>query len=811
MKNLQAFIIGLFTILLFGATTANAATWTVTKAANGNDNVCDADCSLREAVFNADSGDTVNFNPNLVGQTFTLGGSEIVITKRIIIDGYINDPNVAFISGENTSRIFLIEAGAGLELKNAILVQGNPATSTFDAGRGSAISAKQSSSLSLDRVAIRGNTANVAAVIVRTGTHHIINSSFSGNSGNTCAAIYNQDSDANLYVANVTFTGNFDPVQDQFGAGAICNSGNLQLRQTTIANNTAEVSGGGIFSTGGSINLGNTIVAKNMADSAPDIQVFNTTITSVGGNLIGNTDNLPANTFNQPNDITGVNPLLAPTNANQSGHPVVTHPLQAGSPARNGGLNQNAVDPLTSQPLTTDARGAGFPRIAAATVDIGAFEDQSGNTSLIVTKLSNSNDLVCDTDCSLREAVHTAGLNFGTDTITFAANVFGTLSTGGTEILIQNQNVNIVGFTNLTAETLIVSGGDANRIFHLNNATANITGMTMANGDAGAGFGGAILSENNSNLTLNKTIVRNNTAAAYGAIFLSGGTGHITNTTINTNSANTGLAIGNSGVLNMANTTVSSNLDADGGTGIGAIYNTGTLNIRNSTIAFNRTSGGTGGGIFNGGTLNIGNSIVSNNIALVSPDIEQSSGTITSIGGNLVQNTSGFPIGTFSQTNDQTGVDPLLAALTNNGGSVTTHLLMPNSPALDFAINANAVDPFNNSILTTDARGGGYDRIVNGMVDKGAFESLIPSAATVNVGGRVSVGKSGLRNATVILTDTQGISRTAKTGSFGYYQFEEVEVGETYTIQVISKRFQFASQVVFIADEISELNFIADE
>ena len=85
MKNIQAFIIGLLTILIISAT-ANAATWTVTKFTNSNDNICDADCSLREAVFNAQSGDTVVFDANLFGQQFTLGGSEIVITRRITID-----------------------------------------------------------------------------------------------------------------------------------------------------------------------------------------------------------------------------------------------------------------------------------------------------------------------------------------------------------------------------------------------------------------------------------------------------------------------------------------------------------------------------------------------------------------------------------------------------------------------------------------------------------------------------------------------------------------------------------------------------
>ena len=816
MKNIQLFITGIFTILLF-VLSANAATWTVTKAANGNDNVCDADCSLREAVFNADSGDTIVFNPNLVGQTFTVGGSEIVITKRITIDGNLDGVNVAFISGSNTSRIFYLQAGASLNLKNAILTQGNgkPDANFPGNGEGGAIYA-DNSSLSLERVAFRSNTAKFsgAVLLLGSGTHHFVNSSFTGNRAETNTALGIRFG-ATLYMSNTTLSNNqyFIGTGDTYGAGAILlQTSSLIVRNSTITNNSGRVGGGIAFvQDSNSLDIGNTIIAENTAaENGQDIySVPGSTITSRGGNLIGDLDTVPANTFNQPNDIFGVNPLLGPTNGNQGGHPIITHSLQAGSPARNGGLNQNAVDPLTNQPLTTDARGAGFPRIADTIVDKGAFEDQTGNTSLIVTKNADTNDLVCDTDCSLREAVHQAGLNFGTDTITFAANVFGTILLGGSEITIQNQNVNIIGYPNLNAETLIVSGHNTNRVLRLNNATVNISGMALINGNAGAGFGGAILAENSSNLMLDKMIIRNNFATAYGAIYLSGGTGRVINSTINNNSANTGLAIGVSGTLNMANTTVSANFDADGGTGFGAIYVTGTLNVRNSTIAFNRTSGGTGGGIFNSGTLNIGNTIVSNNIALISPDIHQSGGTITSVGGNLVQNTSGFPIGTFSQTNDVVNVDPLLETLADNNGAVTTHALMPNSPALDSGINSVALDPFDNSILTTDARGGGYARIVSTTVDKGAFESLIPTAATVSIGGIVIVGKQGLTNAHIYLTDQQGNTRMTKTSSFGYYRFDDVEVGQTYVLTVVSKRYSFDSQVVSVTEETYNLNFIS--
>jgi hypothetical protein len=49
-----------------------------------------------------------------------------------------------------------------------------------------------------------------------------------------------------------------------------------------------------------------------------------------------------------------------------------------------------------------------------------------------------------------------------------------------------------------------------------------------------------------------------------------------------------------------------------------------------------------------------------------------------------------------------------------------------------------------------------------------------------------------LRNAIVLLTDSQGVTRKVVTGSFGYYSFDKVTVGETYVIQVTSKRYVFA-------------------
>lgn len=92
-------------------------------------------------------------------------------------------------------------------------------------------------------------------------------------------------------------------------------------------------------------------------------------------------------------------------------------------------------------------------------------------------------------------------------------------------------------------------------------------------------------------------------------------------------------------------------------------------------------------------------------------------------------------------------------------------------------------------------------------------DGLAPTAAFVSVGGRVTNAfGSGLRGVYVSLTNTQGETRNVMTNDFGYFAFNEVAVGEIYTISVASKRYSFAvsSQAVNVQDSISDLNFVAN-
>ena len=89
----------------------------------------------------------------------------------------------------------------------------------------------------------------------------------------------------------------------------------------------------------------------------------------------------------------------------------------------------------------------------------------------------------------------------------------------------------------------------------------------------------------------------------------------------------------------------------------------------------------------------------------------------------------------------------------------------------------------------------------------------VPTAANVSVGGRiVSANGYGIRNVIVSLTDADGTTRTARTSTFGYYNFDEVPLG-TIIVSVASKRFTFANptQVISVSDNVSDVDFTAIE
>ncbi len=92
------------------------------------------------------------------------------------------------------------------------------------------------------------------------------------------------------------------------------------------------------------------------------------------------------------------------------------------------------------------------------------------------------------------------------------------------------------------------------------------------------------------------------------------------------------------------------------------------------------------------------------------------------------------------------------------------------------------------------------------------FTPGVVTAANVSVSGRVLTPDGrGLRNAMLLMIDSNGTTRSSRTTTFGYFRFNDVEVGETYIFQVQSKQFSFAPQVISINEDLTELNFTAQK
>ncbi len=86
------------------------------------------------------------------------------------------------------------------------------------------------------------------------------------------------------------------------------------------------------------------------------------------------------------------------------------------------------------------------------------------------------------------------------------------------------------------------------------------------------------------------------------------------------------------------------------------------------------------------------------------------------------------------------------------------------------------------------------------------------TAAGVSVSGRVTnVEGRGVRNANVVITDSQGVSRRVTTGPNGNYNFDDVEVGQNYIISVVSRRYQFTPRVVNVMDQLTNVDFVAGQ
>jgi hypothetical protein len=101
------------------------------------------------------------------------------------------------------------------------------------------------------------------------------------------------------------------------------------------------------------------------------------------------------------------------------------------------------------------------------------------------------------------------------------------------------------------------------------------------------------------------------------------------------------------------------------------------------------------------------------------------------------------------------------------------------------------------------------DRIVGGRVDIGAYEASY-SSSPITVSGRIaSYSGRGIERTRIKIDDGRGNVLYAQTNPFGYYRFNYLTPGTTYSITITHKLYLFSSPQFFTADQNrDDLNFI---
>uniref|UniRef100_UPI0016451BA7 right-handed parallel beta-helix repeat-containing protein n=1 Tax=Falsiphaeobacter marinintestinus TaxID=1492905 RepID=UPI0016451BA7 len=318
----------------------------------------DYQTSLREALAFANSNadaSTITFDAALSGQTITLGGTELVLSTDVTIDGDIDDDDIAdiTISGNDASRVF--NATSGSSTLHALTITDG------SAGSGGGIYIDTGATVALTNSTIRDSSAELGGGLWNRGAVTLTSSTISGNTATyQGGGIYNR-SGGTATLTNSTLSGN---EATNYGGGGMINRGTATLTNSTISGNSASgpYGYGGGLQNSGTATLTNSIVLGNSATTNADVGGTVTSTTSL-------TSGTAADVFAALDGNGGG--LLA-----DNGGPVQTIAL-------NGDVTNPALDAGDdSAAPATDARGAGRaddPGAAnngANTSDLGAFELQ---------------------------------------------------------------------------------------------------------------------------------------------------------------------------------------------------------------------------------------------------------------------------------------------------------------------------------------------------------------------------------------------------------------------------------------------------
>ncbi|HVS40368.1 MAG TPA: choice-of-anchor Q domain-containing protein, partial [Gemmataceae bacterium] len=638
--------------------------------------------SLRDAIASADAApgtSVITFDPGLSGRTITLYGTELPqITADVEIDGL--GASQLTVSGNSQSRVFDVASGVIVVLSDLTIEDGQaPGSGNLVGLSGGGVD--NEGTLTLVDSTVTGSRASFGAGVGNFGTLYLLDSTLTGNT-----AVY-------------------------FGAGLL-NYGTAAVLDSTITANSAtpggaaSAKGGGVFNSvffNKQLTLQNSIVSGNTAEDSATNDIYGSITADDGYNLLGTA--LRGSTSGT-GDVFSDSPGLGSLGDN--GGPTPTMAPLPGSPAFGAG------DP--GQAGTTAQNDV--VRITGA-VDIGAAEDPR----FIVNTTADSDDgSASGATVSLRDAIeYGADASQGVSFIAFDPTVFNpgngpyTITLSGSELPQITGEVQIDG---IGASNLAVSGNSASRIFDVGvGTTVAISGLTIEDGYAGAGNGGAVT--NAGTLTLADSTVTGSTANSGGGIY-------------------------NTGTLRLYSGIVSDNTTSGSG---GGIYNTGSLYVLNQSVITGNTSSGSGGGIANSAALKITDSTVSYN-------------TAANAGGGIYNTSALYLYGSTVSHNSAAnggGIDNLGATHVLDHSVITGNTTTGSGGGIYNTRNNLYVVNSTISDNTADVNGGG--------VSNARFGTVVLTDSTVS--GNQAPSGGGLYNAIYGTTSLYGSTVSSNTAMNG--------------------------------------------
>lgn len=413
-------------LLLIATRTAGAATLVVTNTLD------DGGGSLRDAIAQAASGDTITFaipasDPGCTAGACTITlASELTIDKSLAIQG--PGASALTLSGNDSVRVFMVRSLEAISVTIARLTIAHGRAFTLDSslyGSGGGIHHETTGVLTVTECEISANRADEGGgggVHNESGTVHVVRSLIRHNVAIPSDSLHSA-SGGGIFNYTGTMTIDDSVIADNesknAGDGIHNFAGTMTIRGSTLSghgdavfheqdgsltigrstftqNGTAIVAfaparivdativgnGRGVWTALGFVSFQNSIVAM----SGPDVEGE---VTSLGHNLIGNADASGAWNPGEGDRLgSGAAPLDPGVELDAAGTPFLknnggptpTIALLPGSPALDAAAA--TVDPSTGQPVTTDQRGSARPidltavanAAGSSGADIGAFE-----------------------------------------------------------------------------------------------------------------------------------------------------------------------------------------------------------------------------------------------------------------------------------------------------------------------------------------------------------------------------------------------------------------------------------------------------